>query len=815
VALREVRAAPIADRRRLAEAEAAARLAHPNLVHLYDVVAGERGPVLVLELLTGRPLAERLAEGPLPPREAVRVAVEVARGLAHAHQQGVVHGDLMAGKVFLCEDGQVKVLDAGLARAFGVAAGGDERGDVRALGRLIGEAWGGRRPARLTRLLGRMEAEEPAAEQVLGALVALQRAMSPRRLVVAALAVAVVAGMAAGVARARPYLPEGPLLTVLADTDNRTGDPGLDGLSELLRVGFEQTRRLQVVARSRLVRLLGAEGRAVTIGEPQALSAAVATGARLLLLPAVRSVASGFDVEVRAVAPGRGEVAAARERALGVGTIPDALDRVVAAVRADLREGPGDATAPVPIARFVPDNPEAWRLYAEQQRLISEGRREEAQRAGDRLLEADPTFPVERAERAFVSGGPARRQHVEAALAGLSRLPAKEREYVEILVWQDLGGSLHEWIDRMVRFAERWPEEPNGYGSLMATLVVAGRKGEARPYVERTLASAAAIPPPVKTFSFVVLDRPDDALAAAKRWAETGDPEAIYALMAVHLWRGELQEALVAARRLSAALPAVDPLRQRISAQNVDTQAWAAYLEADALEELEELVRTRNGERSPRWLLLRGRWREALALVPADARMARANFLAYGFGDAEGAWRELVARFEAGGGCGPNCVPLLLEVGALDRARRLMNVRPDLIEFAGGSLEAFERWRRHDVEGALGAMDACGSQLTEYYPAELLAGVGRHREAIDRFRRYRRQIGFANNTYAPITQLASYYGRSLLGEATALERLGERDEALRVIRRLLRLWKEADADYAPAREARALEDRLVASGVGP
>jgi TolB-like protein/Flp pilus assembly protein TadD len=107
------------EERLLREAEAAARLCHPNIVTLHDVGRTEHGPYLVLELLRGETLARRLERGPLPVEEAVRVALEVARGLAHAHAEGVVHRDLTAANVFLCGDGRVKLLDLGLAHAFG------------------------------------------------------------------------------------------------------------------------------------------------------------------------------------------------------------------------------------------------------------------------------------------------------------------------------------------------------------------------------------------------------------------------------------------------------------------------------------------------------------------------------------------------------------------------------------------------------------------------------------------------------------------------------------------------------------------------
>jgi len=149
--------------RLLREAEAAARLSHPNIVTLYDVGRSPQGPYLILELLRGGTLAQRLRQGRLPVREALRVAVEMAKGLAHAHSQGVVHRDVKPGNVFLCDDGQVKLLDLGMAHAFGhrTFAGGtpaymapeqwrgapeDERTDVFAQGVVLFETLAGAVP---------------------------------------------------------------------------------------------------------------------------------------------------------------------------------------------------------------------------------------------------------------------------------------------------------------------------------------------------------------------------------------------------------------------------------------------------------------------------------------------------------------------------------------------------------------------------------------------------------------------------------------------------------------------------------------------
>ena len=151
------------DDRVLREAELAARLSHPNIVVLHDAGRCEHGPYLVLELLQGESLTERLRRGPLPIGEALRVTREVAEGVAHAHAAGVIHRDLTPGNVFLCRDGRLKVLDLGLAHAFGRrkidggtpaymapeqrrGAPEDERSDVFALGVLVHQMIAGELP---------------------------------------------------------------------------------------------------------------------------------------------------------------------------------------------------------------------------------------------------------------------------------------------------------------------------------------------------------------------------------------------------------------------------------------------------------------------------------------------------------------------------------------------------------------------------------------------------------------------------------------------------------------------------------------------
>jgi eukaryotic-like serine/threonine-protein kinase len=98
------------------EAQAVAALNHPNILAIHDFGEHEGAPYFVTEFLDGETLRVRLNGGPLPLRKATEVAEQVARGLAAAHDKGIVHRDLKPENIFVTRDGQVKILDFGLAK---------------------------------------------------------------------------------------------------------------------------------------------------------------------------------------------------------------------------------------------------------------------------------------------------------------------------------------------------------------------------------------------------------------------------------------------------------------------------------------------------------------------------------------------------------------------------------------------------------------------------------------------------------------------------------------------------------------------------
>jgi serine/threonine-protein kinase len=114
------------------ETRVLASLNHPNIATLHGVEQIDRTHALVMELVEGETLAERLAHGPMPLRETLDIAEQIAAALEAAHEHGVVHRDLKPANVKVRPDGTVKLLDFGLAKAFGQALVGSEPGDATA-----------------------------------------------------------------------------------------------------------------------------------------------------------------------------------------------------------------------------------------------------------------------------------------------------------------------------------------------------------------------------------------------------------------------------------------------------------------------------------------------------------------------------------------------------------------------------------------------------------------------------------------------------------------------------------------------------------
>ena len=172
VAIKRIRGAisPALQERFLRETRALTGLSHPNVVTVFDAGEDSYGNYLVMELVSGKTLAQHLKEGPIDPSQSVDLFCAMCRGMSHAHKRGVIHRDLKPSNVMLNDDGVARILDFGLVRLegsgdlslSGVGMGtldyaspeqkqdggaADERSDVFALGLVFYELLTGRRPS--------------------------------------------------------------------------------------------------------------------------------------------------------------------------------------------------------------------------------------------------------------------------------------------------------------------------------------------------------------------------------------------------------------------------------------------------------------------------------------------------------------------------------------------------------------------------------------------------------------------------------------------------------------------------------------------
>ena len=115
----------IARKRFLREARSAAALDHPYICHIHEVGESDGKEFIAMEYVEGKTLKDKLDEAPLPLKEALPIAVEIAEAVEKAHQKGIVHRDLKPANIMLTPEGHVKVMDFGLAKRVAAQEGSE------------------------------------------------------------------------------------------------------------------------------------------------------------------------------------------------------------------------------------------------------------------------------------------------------------------------------------------------------------------------------------------------------------------------------------------------------------------------------------------------------------------------------------------------------------------------------------------------------------------------------------------------------------------------------------------------------------------
>lgn len=857
------------------EGEAAAKVHHPSVVTLHDVGQWEGGTYLVYELLHGETLAERLERAPLTRAESRRVLRSVAVGLAQMHAAGVVHRDLKPANVFLETDGNVKILDLGLAQvagAVGIVAGSppyvapeqwrgdatDSRADVHAWGvlacRLLGDK-AKERPSKVSSTPGTFRAlvdsarspdpagRPPDGAALVSALDRLDRRRQRGRFLALAASGIAFGALLYGLGRMLSppsSAPSGPFRVAVADAENGSGRPTLDGLGDLVARELQSSPRFQVLDRPRLEGVLRASGRAA----PERLDRGIAgfatrqAGGAALLVPVVGVEGDGLSIAIEALEPESGRrLFSVAGRAASEGEVIPVVERLVVRVRAQLRDRePEVRGADREVTRAITSSLQAHSHYLAGVRCMDRPSAtggssfEECARHFERALLIDPEFPLAHLELArirwWANYDPEElRKSLEMPLKRLERLSPRERSMV--LAWDaSLSPTPNKAVEILQASARDFPEDTQILYALAEVLFRQGRRAEAVPYLERAieLDPGFELANDALVWSLGILDRREDLLRAADRLART--PPTTGTLISEARARGFTGDGEGALTVLRRAAPGGTGLaRDDLEDALVSTGRWAEaeeMLQEDALRHPERV-----DSRLVRYLLLRGRVREATSVLarlppPPDQRL---RF----FSDARRVNQFLVPRRDLAGieaildrtvtWSPENAVslaPAVAYAGGIDRAFELV-ARENADPGARKLVLAIASWRRVGPAAALPALLEVASgdplpaedgppEAPSWYAAECAFEASPDEVALEALHRFQR-------FYYPLGQWRTWaYPRSLLLEARVLGRLGRPGEARTALAKLEDLLSQADPDLPLLAEARTLRRSL---GPGP
>jgi tetratricopeptide (TPR) repeat protein/predicted Ser/Thr protein kinase len=556
------------------EARLVAALNHPHICQLYDVGTN----YVVFEYIDGAPL-----KGPMPPAEALRIALQIVEALEEAHKHGIIHRDLKPGNILLTARG-VKVLDFGLAKQSREAphaddetqtsdltrAGGvmgtpaymapeqwqgkpaDARSDIYAFGCVLYELLTGDRagrertpvkPAALEAIVRKCLADDPAkrfqcAAELKSALAAA--ANGGGRVTWYAIAAAILALVAAGAtgffwrrAQAKPKLTDQDVL-VVADFDNKTGDPVFDtALKQALAFQLQQSPFLKAMDEAEVRDTLKLSGRspdARVTGEI-ARDICIREGQKATLEGSIAALGSRYLIALQAVNCQTGETLAREEvEAADKEHVVDALGRATNSMRAKLGESlstiQGENRAYQ--QAVTTSSLEALQaFYMGDEEWTKTGNSQAAIPLYRRATELDPNFALAFAVlgiRYMAVGDAARaREATDKAYALKDRVSERERLFIEQELYYNRGDGKNG-LEAEELLARRYPRDPMFHYNLAGLYLNLGEPEKALPEAQAAILNGPRIMSGYMVASYALLDlnRLDDARAMAQKAISNG-----------------------------------------------------------------------------------------------------------------------------------------------------------------------------------------------------------------------------------------------------------------------------------------------------
>jgi eukaryotic-like serine/threonine-protein kinase len=619
--------------------------------------------------------------------------------------------------------------------------------------------------------------------------------------------------------------PDGRITVAVADFVNDTREADLDGLSAQLITSLEQSQRLRVLTRSRMVDVLRQLGKpsVPVVDEVLGREMALAAGVRALVVASIRRFDELYVIDLKVLDPQTSEYFfTLKEERAGKVAIPAMIDRLSEKARERLKETPAEVrTARIAVGDSITRNYEALQHYFAGLKLEDGFRYRAAVAEYRKAAAADPQFALAHYRIAYLGEFATLdlseiKTALDAAFRQIDLVPAKERLLFQ--AWKAHVEHRQEEAHAIyARAADAFPQDKQVQYLAGDLYLHEGTSDEAIPWFERAVALDPVWPEAQEHLieALRMSGRHVEAVARARRWADQAPGTGSRLELALSLRSaGKVEEALEVNRRVVAEDPS----------WFATSRLAIALLMADRFEEAEQIIRPHAvqgaEDRIESVVLLlsiltyQGRLREALRIHDAHAKLPGAP---YWFGpgmrwNVLSAGRERAAALRAADAVEASAARLgedsslvfwRLEVGDVRSAAREV---PAAGTASRKLYEAIATARRGDPEAALEAIRALvrehpGRVPYTWWRATIAFDSGRDAEGIAATDEFDRAFWI-------IPWRAGAVGRLLHRKALAQERLGDRAGAAATVERLVARWRKADPDFPLVADSQAMCRRL-------